>query len=100
MEIVVKFGSGKTQLCHQLVVMVQLPEERVGWGRRPYILMENTSRSERIMQIAKARGLYLDKAFRNIFYYAMAYSSDFKVILIESPLYLYNCFINIYKIIL
>ncbi|MGB9706263.1 MAG: helix-hairpin-helix domain-containing protein, partial [Pyrobaculum sp.] len=29
-EVVGEFGSGKTQLCHQLAVMVQLPEDRGG----------------------------------------------------------------------
>ncbi|MGK0549318.1 MAG: helix-hairpin-helix domain-containing protein, partial [Pyrobaculum sp.] len=50
-EVVGEFGSGKTQLCHQLAVMVQLPEERGGLGAKAiYIDTENTFRPERIMQ--------------------------------------------------
>jgi len=33
-EFVGEFGVGKTQLCHQLSVMVQLPEEKGGLGLR------------------------------------------------------------------
>ena len=79
MEIVVgEFGSGKTQLCHQLAVMVQLPEERGGLGAKAiYIDTENTFRPERIMQMARARGLDPDQALNNIFY-ARAYSPDYQ----------------------
>jgi DNA repair protein RadA len=82
-EIVGEFGSGKTQLCHQLAVMVQLPEERGGLEAKAiYIDTENTFRPERIMQIARARGVDPDQALHNIFY-ARAYSSDHQMILVE-----------------
>jgi len=82
-EIVGEFGSGKTQLCHQLAVMVQLPEDRGGLGAKAiYIDTENTFRPERIMQIAKARGLDPDQALNNIFY-ARAYSADHQMVLVE-----------------
>ncbi|MGC9130518.1 MAG: DNA repair and recombination protein RadA, partial [Pyrobaculum sp.] len=82
-EVVGEFGSGKTQLCHQLAVMVQLPEDRGGLGAKAiYIDTENTFRPERIMQIAKARGLDPDQALHNIFY-ARAYSSDHQMILVD-----------------
>ena len=82
-EIAGEFGSGKTQLCHQLAVMVQLPEERGGLEAKAiYIDTENTFRPERIMQIARARGLDPDQALRNIFY-AAAHSSDHQMILAE-----------------
>ena len=82
-EVVGEFGSGKTQLCHQLAVMVQLPEERGGLGAKAiYIDTENTFRPERIMQMARARGLDPDQALNNIFY-ARAYSSDHQMILVE-----------------
>ncbi|MEM0226527.1 MAG: DNA repair and recombination protein RadA, partial [Thermofilaceae archaeon] len=43
-------ASGKTQLCHQLAVMVQLPRERGGLsGRALYIDTEGTFRPERII---------------------------------------------------
>jgi len=82
-EVVGEFGSGKTQLCHQLAVIVQLPEDRGGLGAKAiYIDTENTFRPERIMQIAKARGLDPDQALNNIFY-ARAYSADHQMVLVE-----------------
>jgi DNA repair protein RadA len=82
-EIAGEFGSGKTQLCHQLAVMVQLPEDRGGLNAKTiYVDTENTFRPERIVQIAKARGLDPDEALRNIFY-ARAYSSDHQMLLVE-----------------
>jgi len=75
-EIVGEFGSGKTQLCHQLAVMVQLPEDKGGLKSKAiYLDTENTFRPERIMQIAKARGLDPDQALNNIFY-ARIYNSE------------------------
>jgi len=82
-EVVGEFGSGKTQLCHQLAVMVQLPEDRGGLGAKAiYIDTENTFRPERIMQIARARGLDPDQALNNIFY-ARAHSADHQMVLVE-----------------
>jgi len=82
-EIVGEFGSGKTQLCHQLAVMVQLPEDRGGLGAKAvYIDTEGTFRPERIMQIAKARGLDPGQALDNI-YYAKALSADHQMVLVE-----------------
>ncbi|MEM4963560.1 MAG: DNA repair and recombination protein RadA [Pyrobaculum sp.] len=82
-EVAGEFGSGKTQLCHQLAVMVQLPEERGGLSAKAiYIDTENTFRPERIMQIARARGLDPDQALRGIFY-AKALTTDHQMILVE-----------------
>ncbi|HDO19326.1 MAG TPA: DNA repair and recombination protein RadA, partial [Thermoplasmatales archaeon] len=53
-----EFGSGKTQIAHQLCVNVQLPEEKGGLeGHAFYIDTENTFRPERITQMATALGL-------------------------------------------
>ncbi|MEM3137525.1 MAG: helix-hairpin-helix domain-containing protein, partial [Thermofilaceae archaeon] len=42
-ELIGEFGAGKTQLCHQLAVMVQLPRERGGLsGKALYIDAEGT----------------------------------------------------------
>ena len=72
-----------TQFCHQLAVMVQLPEERGGLSARAiYLDTENTFRPERVLQIAKFRGLDPHKALRNILY-ARAYSSDHQMMLIN-----------------
>ena len=82
-ELIGEFGAGKTQLCHQLAVMVQLPEEKGGLrGKAFYIDTENTFRPERIMQIAKARGLDPQEALKNIFY-ARAYNSDHQMALVD-----------------
>ncbi|HDD39964.1 MAG TPA: DNA repair and recombination protein RadA [Nitrososphaeria archaeon] len=78
-----EFGSGKSQLCHQLAVNVQLPPERGGLGGAAlYIDTENTFRIERIMQMAKHVGLDPDEAAEKIIY-AEAYNSDHQILLLE-----------------
>ncbi len=48
------FRSGKSQLCHQLAVTVQLPPEMGGLGKKAvYIDTEGTFSPARIMQIAE-----------------------------------------------
>ncbi|MHB8566586.1 MAG: DNA repair and recombination protein RadA [Nitrososphaerales archaeon] len=57
-EIYGEFGSGKTQICHTLCVMVQRPKEDGGLsGKVVYIDTENTFRPERIVGIAESREL-------------------------------------------
>jgi DNA repair protein RadA len=52
-----EFGSGKTQICHTLCIMVQQSLELGGLhGKVVYIDTENTFRPERIVGIAEARG--------------------------------------------
>ncbi|MDT7877145.1 MAG: DNA repair and recombination protein RadA [Candidatus Caldarchaeales archaeon] len=78
-----EFGSGKSQLCHQLAVNVQLPVERGGLdGAALYIDTENTFRVERIEQMAKHLGLDFDKVLERIIY-AEAYNSDHQILLLE-----------------
>ncbi len=78
-----KFGSGKTQICHQLAVNVQLPLEKGGLdGAALYIDTENTFRPERIMSMAQAIGLDPHEALKNI-YVARAYNSDHQMLLAE-----------------
>jgi len=68
-ELVGEFGAGKTQLCHQLAVMVQLPREEGGLGARAlYIDTEGTFRPERVISIARYRGLDPEEALENIVY--------------------------------
>lgn len=70
-----EFGSGKSQLCHQLAVNVQLPPERGGLnGAALYIDTENTFRTERIYQMARHLGLDPDEVASKIIY-AEAYNS-------------------------
>jgi len=53
-ELAGEFGTGKTQLCHQLAVTVQLPEEKGGMaGRAVYIDTEGTFSPPRVAAIAR-----------------------------------------------
>jgi len=78
-----EYGSGKTQICHQLSVNVQLSPERGGLnGRAVYIDTEGTFRWERIEAMARALGMNPDVAMDNI-YYIRAYNSDHQMGIIE-----------------
>lgn len=79
-----EFGSGKSQLCHQLCVNVQLPPERGGLdGAALYIDTENTFRTERIVQMAQHLGLDPEQVAKRIIY-AEAYTSDHQTFLLEN----------------
>jgi DNA repair protein RadA len=79
-----EFGSGKSQICHQLCVNVQLPPERGGLGGAAlYIDTENTFRTERIIQMSKKLGLDPEEAIKNIIF-AEAYTSDHQMFLLEN----------------
>ena len=68
-ELVGEFGTGKTQICHQLCVTVQLPPEKGGLSARAvYIDTEGTFRPERIIQMANRFGVGLDSALKNVYY--------------------------------
>ena len=63
-ELVGPYGSGKSQLCHQLAVNVQLPLGQGGLAQpdkpKPaalFIDTEGTFRPERVKQMAEAKGL-------------------------------------------
>jgi len=63
-----RFASGKTQLGFQLAVNVQLPKGEGGLGGNVlFIDTESTFRPERIVDIAKARGMDPEKVLSNIF---------------------------------
>jgi DNA repair protein RadA len=82
-EVIGEFGSGKTQLCHQLSVTVQLPIEKGGLsGKALYIDTEGTFRPERIVSIAKGYSLDPEKTLENIIY-ARSYNSDHQILLAE-----------------
>lgn len=79
-----EYGSGKSQICHQLCVNVQLPPERGGLnGAALYVDTENTFRLERIVQMAKHVGLEPEQVVKNIIY-AEAYTSDHQMFLLEN----------------
>ena len=79
-----EYGSGKSQLCHQLCVNVQLPPERGGLnGAALYVDTENTFRTERIVQMARHLELDLEQVVKNIIY-AEAYTSDHQMFLLDN----------------
>jgi len=79
-----EYGSGKSQICHQLCVNVQLPPERGGLGGAAlYIDTENTFRTERIVQMAEHLGLNPVDVVKNIIF-AEAYTSDHQMFLIDN----------------
>jgi DNA repair protein RadA len=78
-----EYGVGKSILCHQLAVNVQLPEEKGGLnGSALYIDTENTFRTEWIVRIANALGLDPVQAAKNIIY-SEAFNSDHQLLLLE-----------------
>lgn len=78
-----EYGTGKTQLCHQLVVNVQLPVEKGGLSARAvYIDSEGTFRWERIESMARAVGLDPDQVMENILY-IRALNSDHQMAIVE-----------------
>jgi len=79
-----EYGSGKSQMCHQLCVNVQLPPERGGLeGGALYIDTENTFRTERIIHMAEHIGLDPEKVIKNIIF-AEAYTSDHQAFLVDN----------------
>lgn len=95
-EIYGEFGSGKTQLTHQLAVNVQLPAEYGGLGGSVILIdTENTFRPERIKQMvegrAHAHGLELDpEDFLKNIHVARAYNSNHQMLLADSAVDLAN----------
>lgn len=79
-----EYGSGKSQICHQLCVDVQLPPERGGLnGAALYVDTENTFRTERIVQMSRHLGLDPEQVAKNIIY-AEAYTSDHQAFLLDN----------------
>ena len=66
-EFAGEFGAGKTQLCHQLAVTVQLSRDKGGVsGKVFYLDSEGTFSPERIESIAKRFGMDPELALENI----------------------------------
>jgi DNA repair protein RadA len=82
-EIYGEYGTGKTQLCHTLCVIVSLDKPQGGLKAGAlYIDTENTFRPERIVSIARARHLDPDRILDNILV-AKAYNSAHQELIIE-----------------
>jgi len=78
-----EYGTGKSQLCHQLCVNVQLPRGKGGLeGGALYIDTEHTYSPERICQMAQHLGLDPSVVVKSIIY-AEAFNSDHQVLLLE-----------------
>lgn len=79
-----EFGSGKSQICHQLAVTAQLPVSEGGLGGKTlYIDTEAVFQPERAIQIANRLNLEWDEVLQNIVY-AEAYTSEHQMALLES----------------
>ncbi len=82
-EVYGEFGSGKTQFCHTMCVNVQKPKDEGGLdGGVLYIDTEGTFRPERIVSIAKAKGLDPEKVLDRIIV-AKAYNSSHQELIME-----------------
>ena len=78
-----EYGTGKSQICHQLSVNVQLPAEKGGLdGSCLYIDTENSFRPERIMTMAAHLGLDGAEVLKRIVV-AEAYNSDHQMLILE-----------------
>jgi len=61
-----EFGSGKTQICHQLCANVQQPKDKGGLeGNAIYIDTEQTFRADRLDEICNTRGWETQKILDN-----------------------------------
>jgi DNA repair protein RadA len=78
-----EFGTGKTQIGHQVAVDVQLPPAQGGLsGEVVYIDTESTFRPERIVDMAKGVGIDPDEALRRI-HVARAFNSNHQMLLVQ-----------------
>jgi len=91
-ELYGEFGSGKTQVAHQLAVNVQLPRDLGGLhGSAIIIDTENTFRPERIAQMvkglpAKEDGSWDPDEFLKRIHVARAFNSNHQILLAESAI--------------
>ncbi|KAL0049749.1 hypothetical protein WJX82_009127 [Trebouxia sp. C0006] len=68
-EMYGEFRCGKTQLCHTLCVLCQMPVDMGGGeGKAMYIDTEGTFRPERLVQIAEEYGMNGDDVLNNVAY--------------------------------
>ena len=82
-EVYGAFGSGKTQIGHQLAVNCTLPLEEGGFdGDVFYIDTEDTFRPERITQMARGHGLDPEQVMSRI-HVARAYNSAHQMLLVD-----------------
>ncbi|MEF8832546.1 MAG: DNA repair and recombination protein RadA [Candidatus Thermoplasmatota archaeon] len=81
-----EFGSGKTQVAHQLLVNATLPEEEGGLdGEAMIIDTENSFRPERITEMAESRDLDAESILEDI-HCARAFNTHHQMLLAEEAL--------------
>ncbi|KAJ3192966.1 recombinase rad51 [Irineochytrium annulatum] len=81
-EIFGEFRTGKTQICHQIAVMCQLPTDMGGGeGKCLYIDTEGTFRPERLLSVAERFGMNGEEVLDNVAY-ARAYNTDHQMTLL------------------
>ncbi len=92
-EVYGEFGSGKTQVAHQLAINVQLPREMGGLNGSAVIIdTENTFRPERIAQMVKGLPAAPDgqpwdpEEFLKNISVARAFNSNHQILLAESAM--------------
>ena len=85
-EMYGSFRSGKTQIAHQLAVMVQRPPEEGGLGATAiYVDTEGTFRPERLVDMAEAFGMDPAKVLKGVVW-ARAYNSDHQILLCDQAM--------------
>jgi DNA repair protein RadA len=92
-ELYGEFGSGKSQIVHQMAVNVQLPVETGGLaGSCIFIDTENTFRPERIEQMVEGLGMDVPPAqeFLDHIHVARAHTSDHQMLMIDNARELAN----------
>ncbi|WP_321422941.1 DNA repair and recombination protein RadA [uncultured Methanobacterium sp.] len=82
-EVFGEFGSGKSQISHEIAVTVQLPPEKGGLcGECVFIDTENTFRPERIKQIAEGFNLDVEEVLGKI-HIARAFNSAHQILMAD-----------------
>jgi DNA repair protein RadA len=85
-EMYGSFRSGKTQMAHQLAVMVQRSPEEGGLSAKAiYVDTEGTFRPERLVDMAEAYGMDTAKVLKNVVW-ARAYNSDHQILLCDQAM--------------
>lgn len=82
-EVFGEFGSGKSQISHELAVTVQLPSDKGGLeGECVFIDTENTFRPERVEQIASGFDMDPEETLQNI-HIARAFNSAHQILMAD-----------------
>ena len=89
-EMYGSFRSGKTQMGHQLAVMIQRPPEDGGLSANAiFVDTEGTFRPERLVDMAEAYGMDTAKVLKNVVW-ARAYNSDHQILLCDQAMQMSN----------